>query len=117
MLEIDTSLDPAISLKSKINKTTAKKAGWSFIDGEWVHKTDEYEAQVASAVDDAPEGPPAITIESMYQTMTSRFDNMEAYLRRSHEESTTMIHRLDDCLTSLEQEMCAVWGHLLPPTL
>ncbi|KAK8637142.1 hypothetical protein V6N13_064569 [Hibiscus sabdariffa] len=70
-----------------------------------------------AGVDDAPEGPPAITIEFMYQTMTSRFDNMDAFLRTSHEESTAMIRRLDDHLTSLEKEMRVVRGHLLPPTL
>ncbi|KAK8696220.1 hypothetical protein V6N13_001357 [Hibiscus sabdariffa] len=88
-----------------------------FIDREWLHKTDEEEARFAPAVDDAPEGPPAMTIESMYQTMSSRFENIDAFLQMSHEESTTMIRSVDDCFTSLEQEMRDVRGHLLPPTL
>ncbi|KAK8670282.1 hypothetical protein V6N13_105040 [Hibiscus sabdariffa] len=75
------------------------------------------EARVAPAIVDESEGPLVKTIESIYQTMSSRFDNIDAFLRTSHEESTTMIHSLDGCLTSLEQEMCDVRGHLFPAAL
>ncbi|KAL4388708.1 hypothetical protein GQ457_09G010100 [Hibiscus cannabinus] len=53
-LNIDTSLDPAILCKSKIDMTTTKKTGWRFIGGDWVHKNDEDEARVIPRHVDAP---------------------------------------------------------------
>ncbi|KAK8682820.1 hypothetical protein V6N13_055192 [Hibiscus sabdariffa] len=78
-------------------------------------KKDEDEAQIAPAIVDAAEGPPPMTIESIYETMTSRFNNIDVFLCTSHEESTTMIRSLEGRLTSPEQDMGDVWGHLFSP--
>ncbi|KAK8589883.1 hypothetical protein V6N13_088696 [Hibiscus sabdariffa] len=94
-----------------------KNARWRFIHGEWVHKKDKDEARVAPAIVDATEGPPPMTIESTYETMTSRFDNIDAFLRTSHEESTTMIRSLDGHLTSLEQDIRDFQGSSFPTSI
>ena len=58
-----------------------------------------------------------ITMDSMYATMITRFDNMDAFLRSSHEETTGLLHGLDGRVSSLEHDMRDIRSHVFPPPL
>ncbi|KAL4303765.1 hypothetical protein GQ457_10G008330 [Hibiscus cannabinus] len=133
-LGVDTTLDPPVKNKSKIDIKTCHKAQWFLEEAfGWIHRGEEEDDDDApedeGPIDNAPGGdgpapirhdllalPPPVTLDFMYQTMITRFDNMDAFLRSSHAETTGLIRGLDARVSSVEEDVHAIRDHLFPPS-